>query len=137
MLSFRDGKPAKANVVKIEKKEKYSVVKLRTVRKVNEEWVNSTFMFVKFLGDAHKQIDGLVGFLKKMEKFEESGDAKRGVPVLLKSVQFGNEPYMSEGKKVYPKNYSIIVWDWDYGEGFIKEDNEQPDESSTEEEFPF
>jgi hypothetical protein len=44
---------------------------------------------------------------------------------------------MKEGKKTYPKNYQIVVWDWDFGEGFIKEDNQQPDESSSEEEFPF
>jgi hypothetical protein len=138
MLSFNDCK-TRANVVKIEKFDKYSVVKLRTARKdkKTDEWVNSQWAFVKFLGEAHKNIDALNSYLKKMDKFEESGDAKRGVPVLLKSVQLGNEAYMKEGKKTYPKNYQIVVWDWDFGEGFIKEDNQQPDESSSEEEFPF
>lgn len=120
MLSFRDCN-AKCRVVNVEENEKFSVVKLRTARKDqnSDTWVNSTFSFVKFLGNAHKQIGELVDKISGLETFD-NGDVKSGVPIVLKSVSLSNEPYMKDGEKQYPKNYAILVWAWDF-----------PDESET------
>jgi hypothetical protein len=139
MLNFYDCK-AKANVVKVEKKSGYSVLKLRTARKdkKTDKWINSTFSFVRFVMTAHDEIDSLIAEVNTCEKFD-SGDAKKGIPIILKSVSFGNEPYEKNGETVYPKNYQISVFSWDFGEGYEKvSNNEQPDESSHEnDEFPF
>ena len=139
MLNFYDCK-AKAYAVRVEKKSGYSVVKLRTARKDKkaDKWVNSVFSFVRFTMNAHEEIDSLIEEINSCEKFEE-GDAKKGIPIILKSVSLGNEPYKKDGNTLYPKNYQITVWDWDFGEGYEKSvNNEQPDEQPSEnEEFPF
>jgi hypothetical protein len=139
-INCRDVK-AKANVVNIDSKEKYSLVKLRTARNVEDKWINSTFNFVRFVGNAQKNIKELSDKMGKLETFD-NGDAKKGVPIFLKSFSIGNEPYEKDGKTVYPKNYSITVFAWE----FQNEDKPQannPDnppvveDDSDNEELPF
>jgi hypothetical protein len=112
-LNFRDVK-TKARVININSKEKYSVVKLRTSRhdEMNNAWINSSFFSV-FVVNAHKKIKELQDEMDKLERFE-NGDVKGGVPILLKSVTLGNEPYQKDGQTVYPKNYKITVFAWEF-----------------------
>jgi hypothetical protein len=112
-LNFRDVK-TKARVININSKEKYSVVKLRTSRRdeMNDKWINSNF-FSMFVGNAHKKIEELESEMDKLERFE-NGDVKSGVPILLKSVALGNEPCQKDGQTVYPKNYKITVFAWEF-----------------------
>lgn len=139
-LKFRDVK-TKVNVVNADSKGKYSVVKFRTSRNVDDKWINSTFSFVRFVGNAQENIVKLLDRLDKLETFE-NGDVKGGVPIFLKSVAIGNEPYEKDGKTVYPKNYSITVFAWEFQDE-DKSSSNNPDkppvveDDSDNEELPF
>jgi hypothetical protein len=114
MINCRDI-AAKCQVVNIDKKEKYSLVKLRTSRKdkKTEEWVSSSWSFVKFIGTAHETIAEIADKLNIAEKFD-NGDAKQGIPILIKSLSIENASYIDKisGERKYPKNYALVVWSW-------------------------
>jgi hypothetical protein len=139
-LKFRDVK-TKVNVINVDSKEKYSIVKFRTARNAEDKWINSTFNFVKFVGNAQKDINKLLERMDKLDYFD-NGDVKGGVPIFLKSVAIGNESYEKDGKTVYPKNYSITVFAWEFQDENKPQSN-NPDkppvveEDSDNEELPF
>jgi len=117
MINCRDIN-AKVRVVKVDSYDNYSTVKLRTSRmdKRDDSWINSTFSFVRFVADAHKNIQVIEDALEEYDKFE-NGDAMRGgLPIVLKSLSISNESYEKDGEKVYPKSYQIIVWAWKFPE---------------------
>jgi len=117
MINCRDIN-AKVRVVKVESFDNYSTVKLRTSRmdKRDDTWVNSTFSFVRFLADAHKNISDIEDALKGYDKFENGDAMKGGLPIVLKSLSISNESYEKDGERVFPQNYQLIVWAWKFPE---------------------
>jgi hypothetical protein len=92
--------PTKATIWKVENKGKYSDVRLSTGRTVQNtepvEWVNSSWSFVRFVGQAHDAVQGLA------EKTR----------VILESGNFSLEPYKKEGSDewLYPKSPRLVVF---------------------------
>jgi hypothetical protein len=141
-MNFRDAK-AKARVVNLNIKENYSVVKLRTARhdESNDKWINSSF-FTMFVGNAHKKINELKKEIDLLECFE-NGDVRGGVPIFLKSVGISNESFQKDGKTVFPKNYKITVFAWEFQDELKNQANlDNPpsievSEENEEDELPF
>lgn len=139
MLNFREVS-SKVRVVAVENKGSYSSVKFKTARKdkKTDEWINSTWNFIRFLATANEKIDEIVKELDKLEKFD-NGDVKSGVPIVLKSVSLENAPYTDkDGKKQYPKNYSMIVWNWEFPKDEVSDMDIPPViEEPSSDELPF
>ena len=92
---------SKAHVWKIvEQNEKYSVIRLGTSDKIKgtQDYKNSTWGFVRFVGKAHTII----------------GKIEEGMDIAILSGKISREPYVDkDGNKQYPKNESIVVFDWE------------------------
>jgi hypothetical protein len=145
MLNFRDIK-CKARVVNVDKKDTYSLVKMKSTRKdkKTDQWVNSTWSFVRFLSTAQEYIDQIISKLDELDKFE-NGDAKgAGVPILIKSLSLENASYIDkDGNKAYAKNYKMVVWDWIFPEDDVESNPdetprvEDEEEKSSDNDLPF
>jgi hypothetical protein len=143
MLSFRDAN-VRMKIVAVTDKGKYSQIKGKSARKdkQTDEWYNSTWNFINFVGDAHKKIDELVDALDQTDKFQ-NGDSKEGVWIVLKSVGLENASWVDDtGTTRYPKNYRMTVFSWK----FVDEDGggsgklDRPPEvfqDESDDEFPF
>jgi hypothetical protein len=139
MISFHD---VFATVWKVEDKENYALVTLSTSRKdkASGEYKNSNWSFVRFVGDAYKQIDKL-GLDERQR-------------IIIRGGCFSREKYQdSDGNDAYPKNVQMTVFQWenptddDY-HGKKENKNSTPKSSSSkkkmdeppvtdEDEFPF
>lgn len=92
-----------AYVNKVDKKEKYSEVRMSTTRKDNrdgkDEKVYSNWSFVRFVGKAHNQLAKI-----EDEKF----------PIKIISGQITQESYTnSSGEVQYPKNPTITIFEFE------------------------
>jgi hypothetical protein len=82
---------------KIEDKGKYSEVQFSSSRKDGENWKNSGWGFVRFVGKAHTYLS------------ENVSEKDR---VTLKKAYFVKEDYLDEdGKKQYPKFPQLVVFE--------------------------
>ena len=108
-----------ATIWKVEDKGNYSNVRMSTSRKdkKNEDaYLNSNWSFIRFVGKAHEKVTGL-------------GAKTR---ITINKGGLTKEPYMKEGEKVYPKEPSFVVFDFDLSDSpqqKEEEDFQQPDES--------
>jgi hypothetical protein len=121
MLYYQDKQ--KVTVWKLENKGNYTEVQMSTSRKdkTSGKFVNSSWSFVKFVGDAHKKANTL----------------QRGDRIELNGAGESKEPYTDkEGKVQYPKNPQQVVFNFSK----IEKNNapsSQEDVPSVEEESPF
>jgi len=141
MLSFYNAN-VKMRIISVVNKGNYSQIKGKTARKdkATDEWHNSTWAFVNFVGTAHKKIDDLIDALEDTEKYD-NGDSKTGVWILLDSVSFENASWKdASGETKYPKNYKITVFAWKFPEdsaGGIDKPPVVAENEVDEDEFPF
>jgi hypothetical protein len=108
-----------ATVWKIEDKETHAVVSISTSRKdkKTEQYVNSNWSFVRFVGNAYN---------------EELLGLQRGTRIEIHSAAISLEPYLKDGEKAYPKNPQIVVFAWGLPEG--RDDNHENNVQETVEE---
>jgi hypothetical protein len=102
MLRFAENRVA---VWKIENKENYSLVQMSSSRydkklPDGKQNVNSSWAFVRFIGNAHTKISEM--------KVPEKGP----IQLVITASQLTNEPYLKEGVKTYPKMSQIAVFDF-------------------------
>lgn len=86
-------------VWKIEDKGKYKEVEMSSSRKDKrtDEYVSSSWRYVRFVGNANE----------KAEKLE------RGDRITNVSFVMDREPYEKDGEKVYPNSPRFVVFDFD------------------------
>jgi hypothetical protein len=90
----------KVTIWKVDQKEKYSEVTFSSSRKEQGEggaWLNSNWSFVRFVGKAHTKADSL--------------EPKNRI--VLTKAAMTKEPYEKDGEKQYPKNPSMVVFDFE------------------------
>jgi hypothetical protein len=95
--------PQYAFVWEIEDKGSYALVKLGTSRKDKkaDAYINSNWSFVRFVGNAYKDIDQL----KEKDR------------IVIKAGGISQEPYFDkEGEKKWPKSAQIVVFAWEFPE---------------------
>ncbi len=127
-----------ASVWKAENKGKYLEVQMSTGRRdyraqnpdqVDDKnrkfaYANSSWSFVSFVGNASKK--GL----------ENRANGRQ--PTRIEIPEWGGEwtlePYLKDGKKVYPKSPRLVVWDFEYQD---EAKADVPKEGGNEDEFPF
>jgi len=116
----------------IEDRQKFAIVQMSSSRKdkKTDEWKNTSWSFVRFVGKAY-------------EKINEIG-LKREDRIVLKGATISQEPYMDNGEKKYPKMPQITVFNWEpytpEGNSFSKSNADIPpviEEDASNEEFPF
>ena len=105
MLRFgKSNYPQRATVWSVEDKGTYGIVRLSTSRKDKRtgEYANSTWSFVRFVGNAYKNIDKL----EREMQISIVGGISREPYV---------DPEISTRKdgRVWPKNESIVVFAWE------------------------
>lgn len=106
----------RVTVWKVEDKGKYSEVKFSSARKdkTSGEYKNSTWSFVRFVGEAHKK----ASTLKEKDRIE------------LKGAGFSIEEYTDkEGNRAWPKNPSLVVFNF---EKYVPEESQEIPESAPE-----
>lgn len=84
----------------VEHSEKYSTVKMSSSRKnkMTNEYMNSNWNFVRFVGNAHEKS-------KRLEK---------GSRITNMKFSIDNEPYKNkQGETVYPPRPKIVVYDFE------------------------
>lgn len=109
-----------ATVWQAEDKGKYGEASFTTFNKKKEGgYENSQFSFVRFVGNGFQGFDKIVKELKKSKK------ENKGVKIVISSMEISRKQYYDEasGKKVFPKNYSFVVWDWGFPEDEDGEDS--------------
>lgn len=96
-----------ATIWQAEDKGKYGEANFTTFSKKKDgTYDNSQFSFVRFVGN------GFEGFQNIIRQLENS---KKGVKINIKNMEISRKQYLDDsGKKVYPKNYQFVVWDWDF-----------------------
>lgn len=100
MLNIEKGQ--RVTVWSVEDKGNYSLVQMSSSRKdkTTNEYKNSGWSFVKFVGEAHKKAKSL----------------NRQDRIVLKGASLSREPYTKDGETVYAKNAQLTVFDWGYQE---------------------
>ena len=97
-----------ATVWKAEDKGKYGQANFTTFNKTKSgDFENSQFSFVRFVGNG---FEGFQNIVRKLEKSEH------GVKILIKNMEIHRKQYLDKdtNKKMYPKNYQFVVWDWNF-----------------------
>jgi hypothetical protein len=117
-------KPTKVTLWKNEDKGNYSVVTVSSGRKLqdSEEWKNSNWSFVRFVGQAHEAVKNL----------EEKAR------IILETGYFSIEPYEMDGEKKYPKASQLVVFKISVGDA--PSEKSQMDTAPAvddDEDFPF
>lgn len=109
----------------VDKKERECVLTLGTSRKDKrtDEYLNSNWSYVHFVGDA----------------FEKACRLERGDRIT--SVKFGLswEPYEKDGKKIYAKSPRMVVFDFEVADS-AKKQNRNDDfdnEAESDDDLPF
>jgi hypothetical protein len=119
--------PQYAVVWEIDDKGTYAVVKLGTSRKdkKTDTYLNSNWSFVRFVGNAYKDI----GELKEKDR------------IVIKSGGISQEPYLDkDGVKKWPKNPGIVVFAWEFpqpSDGSPKRGTNMDTPPVVEDELPF
>ena len=127
MLNFSNTQ--RVMVWDIDKRDNYALVRMGSSRKEKSsgDYKNSTWSFVRFVGNAFKKID----------------DLSIKDKIVLKGAGISLEPYVDKnGETQYPKNPQIVVFNW---EPFSYEDGGQTSgganapvvASSDDENLPF
>lgn len=98
-LNIGDGQ--RVTVWKIEDKGSYALVDFSSSRKdkrlpEDKQWVNSSWGFTRFVGNAYSKIDEL----------------SRGTRIELHGAIVSREPYEKDGETLYPKTPQIVVFDF-------------------------
>ena len=124
MLNFSDTQRVK--IWAIEKRDRYALVRMGSSRKEKSsgDYKNSTWSFVRFVGNAFEKID----------------DLKERDTIVLKGAGISQEPYEKDGETRYPKNPQIVVFNWEpfvYEDGGQAQSNAPIVKSSEDEELPF
>ena len=124
MLNFSNTQ--RVTVWAVDKKENYALVRMSSARKEKSsgEYKNSTWSFVRFVGNAFAKIDQL-------------SERDR---IVLKGAGISQEPYFDDqGEKKYPKNPQIVVFNWEpyTPDGDQSGGNAPVVVSSDDEELPF
>jgi hypothetical protein len=123
MIYFKD---TYAKVWKIEDMGKYAQVQFSTSRKDKKsgEYLNSSWSYVNFVGDAYKKI----------------GELSEGDRILIKSGNISKEPYMNtNNEKSWPKYPKLAVFDWEPAKAREEADRSDspPVVEDDEENLPF
>jgi len=112
----------------IDKRDKYALVRMSSSRKEKQsgDYKNSTWSFVRFVGNAFSKIDTL--------SVEDN--------IVLKGAGISLEPYMDkDNNKQYPKNPQIVVFNWEQfvyeNDGVAQGDAPPAVASSADEDLPF
>ena len=115
----------RCTIWEIEDKGNFSLVRMSTSRKdkKTDEYVNSNWSYVRFVGKAHEKISNL--------KVKDR--------IVLKGAIVSLEPYMENGEKKYPKHPQITVFNWEFPEQSPAGNMDTPPkvEESPEEDMPF
>jgi len=76
-------------------------------KKKDGTFENSQFSFVRFVGNGY---EGFQNIEKKLALSEH------GVKILIKNMEISRKQYIDRetSKKMYPKNYQFVVWDWSF-----------------------
>jgi len=97
-----------ATIWQAEDKGKYGEANFTTFSKKKDgTFENSQFSFVRFVGNG---FEGFANIIRKLEK------SQKGVKIVIKNMEISRKQYTDEntGKKMFPKNYQFVVWDWDF-----------------------
>jgi hypothetical protein len=117
--------PQLAVVWEVEDHDTYAIVKLGTSRKDKKtnEYANSNWSFVRFVGEAYK------GITEVPEKTR----------IVIKSGRISQEPYMKDGVRTWPKSPQITVFAWAEVEqsGQPSKQDEPPVVEESSDELPF
>jgi hypothetical protein len=119
--------PQYAVIWEIDDRQTYAVVKMGTSRKdkKTDTYLNSNWSFVKFVGNAYKDIDQL----KEKDR------------IVIKAGGISWEPYVDkEGKKAWAKNPALVVFAWEFPEpsdGSPKRGANMDTPPVVEDELPF
>jgi hypothetical protein len=129
-MSLPIAENARVTIWSVEDRETYSLVKMGSSRKDKRtnEYANTTWSFVRFVGAAHDKAKGL-------------NEKDR---IVLKGATVAQEPYMKDGEKVWPKYPQITVFNF---EPYVYENNEdggldkppvvEEDEDDSDDNMPF
>jgi len=104
MLNIAAGQ--RVTVWKVEDKGKYALVQMSSSRKdkkkpEGEQWINSTWSFVRFVGKAHDAVLNV----------------EKATRIQLLQAALSNESYLDkEGNKAYPKTPQFVVFDFEFVE---------------------
>lgn len=129
-MSLNISDTQRVTIWSVEDHEKFAVVQMSSSRKdkKTDEWKNTSWSFVRFVGKAYEKI--------------QSEGLKREDRIVLKGATIAQEPYMDNGEKKYPKTPQITVFNWEHfvpdGNASSKSNMDTPpvvEENS--EEFPF
>lgn len=99
----------------VEHSEKYSTVKMGSSRKNKNtnEWINSNWSFIRFVGNAH----------------EKSKYLKKGSKITNMRFSIDNEPYKNKNGEIsYPTKPKIVVYDFEIVEEQQNNTHEEVDE---------
>jgi hypothetical protein len=91
----------RAMLWKVENKGNYSIVQMSSSRKDKKSntWKNSTWSFVRFVGEAHNKISQI-------------GDVQK-VRIEITNAGLSKEEYIDkEGNKAWPQNPQLVVFDF-------------------------
>lgn len=112
-------------VWEVDKKERECVLTLGTSRKDKrtDEYLNSNWSFVHFVGDA----------------FEKACHLERGDRITNVRLGLSWEPYEKDGKKVYTKAPRMVVFDFEVADSVKKKSEKEDDDFDFEDdgELPF
>jgi hypothetical protein len=98
MIWITDGQ--KVTVWATENKGKYTQVQMSSSKKdkATNSWVNSSWSFVRFVGEAHTNAEEL----------------KRGDRIVLHSAAISHEPYDKGGVKTWANSPQLVVFKWEF-----------------------
>jgi len=101
-MSLNISDTQRVTIWEIEDKGRFSLVRMSSSRKdkQTQEYKNSNWSFVRFVGKAHEKI--------------QSEGLKRQDRIVLKGATISLEDYMEDGEKKYPKHPTITVFNWEY-----------------------
>lgn len=117
-------KDQRASVWSVEDKGNYTQVKLGTSRKDKQsgEFKNSTWSFVRFVGEAHKK----------------AADLKEKDRITIKAGGLNLEPYTDKsGERAWPKSPQFVVFDFEMFEATPSNKMDTPPSVEEGEELPF
>lgn len=110
----------------VDKKDKECIVSLGTSRKDkrNDEYVNSNWSYVHFVGEA----------------FEKACELERGDRITNVRLGLSWEPYEKDGKKTYAKSPRMVVYSFEMADTTKREKPAKADNDDCElddDELPF
>jgi CRISPR/Cas system CSM-associated protein Csm4 (group 5 of RAMP superfamily) len=117
-------KDQRATIWKVENKGNYTLVTLSTSRKdkTTNEYKNSNWSFVRFVGSAH----------------DKASDLAERDRIVIKGGGISQEAYMKDGVKTYPQRPQIVVFEFEMNENSGGNSPvDTPPETESDEQLPF